>query len=225
MCVRYGWRIPNTPSHCQCGEKNSVDYALMCKKGGYVILRHNRLRDLEAELMKEVCTDVRTEPTLLPIANRSNVSGNTTDQGRPDVSGVGVWSPMEKTFIDVRIFHPNAPTYISKDLPQVYKTHEREKKRDYNNRIIQVENASFSPIVLSTFGGMGEEASRFHNRLAKLIADKRNEYYSHVINFIRTRIRFSLLKSVLISLRGIRGRKDDNLAPISSLSYNLIRSD
>ena len=164
--------------------------------------------------MKEVCTDVRTEPSLLPIANRNNVSGNTTDQGRPDISGVGVWSPMEKTFIDVRIFHPNAPTYVSKDLSQVYKTHEREKKRDYNYRIIQVENASFSPIVMSTFGGMGDETARFHNRLAKLIADKRNESYPHVINYIRTRVRFSLLKSVLT-----------RPAPISSLSYNLIISN
>ena len=95
MCLRYGWRIPNTPSHCQCGEKNTIDHALMCKKGGYVCLRHNRLRDLEAELMREVCSDVRTEPALIPIANKNNVNGNTTDQGRPDVSGVGVWSPME----------------------------------------------------------------------------------------------------------------------------------
>ena len=113
-------------------------------------LRHlnNRLRDLEAELMKEICTDVRKEPSLLPITNRNNVSGNTTDQGRPDVSGVGVWSPVEKTFVDVRIFHPNAPTYVSKDLPQVYTTHEREKKRDYKNRLSLVENACFSSIVM-----------------------------------------------------------------------------
>ena len=32
---------------------------LICKLGGYVSLRHNRVRDLEAELMKEVCHDVR----------------------------------------------------------------------------------------------------------------------------------------------------------------------
>ena len=58
---------------------------------------------------------------------------------------------------------------------QVYRTHEREKKRTYNERIIQVEKGSFTPIVVSTFGGMGQEAESFHKRLAQLISEKRNE--------------------------------------------------
>ncbi len=33
---------------------------------------------------------------------------------------------------------------------------------------------------------------------------KRNEKYSHVINFVRVRLRFALLRSVLISIRGVR---------------------
>ena len=49
--LRYGWRVLNTPSYCQCSEKNSVDHALSCKKGGYIIMRHNKLRDLEAKLL------------------------------------------------------------------------------------------------------------------------------------------------------------------------------
>ena len=28
-------------------------------KGGYVMMRHNCIRDLEAEIMQEVCSDVR----------------------------------------------------------------------------------------------------------------------------------------------------------------------
>ena len=37
ICLRYGWRVPNTPSHCQCGKKNDLDHTLSCAKGGYVI--------------------------------------------------------------------------------------------------------------------------------------------------------------------------------------------
>ena len=48
VCLRYGWSIPNTPSFCQCGQKNSIDHTLSCKKGGYVVMRHNKVRDLEA---------------------------------------------------------------------------------------------------------------------------------------------------------------------------------
>ena len=54
VCLRYGWNIPNTPSYCQCKSENDVNHALNCKLGGYVAMRHNRVRDLEAALMKEV---------------------------------------------------------------------------------------------------------------------------------------------------------------------------
>ena len=69
----------------------------------------------------------------------------------------------------------------------------------YNERIIQVEKGSFTPIVMSTFGGMGEEANRHHKRIALLISGKRNENYDDVLNFIRTRLRFTLLKSILLA--------------------------
>ena len=121
---------------------------------------------------------------------------------------------------DIRIMHPNSPSYRDKDIDQVYRQHEREKKRTYNERIIQVEKGSFTPIVMSTFGGMGVEAERFHKRIAELIALKRHETYSSVINFIRTRLRFCLLKSVLTSLRGVRGKSThEKVLPVSSLSF------
>ena len=223
VCLRYGWQVPNTPNFCYCKEENSVDHALSCKMGGYVSMRHNRIRDLEAELMREVCNDVRIEPELLPLENDETITGNRAQKARLDVSGNGIWGPQEKTFLDVRIMHPNSPSYRNKDISQVYIQHEKEKKRAYNDRIIHVEKASFTPIVMSTFGGMGPEADRFHQRLATLISVKRNETYASVVNFIRTRLRFCLLKSVLMSIRGVRGRSvREKISPISSLSFNLI---
>ena len=111
ICLRYGWNIPNTPNFCQCGEKNNIDHTLNCKKGGYVALRHNRVRDLEADLMKEVCHNVQVEPELLPIANDGSRQGNRAEKARLDVAGVGVWGAYEKTFLDIRIMHPNSPSY------------------------------------------------------------------------------------------------------------------
>ena len=35
-----------------------MNHALICKKGGFVIRRHNEIRDLEAELLDEVCISV-----------------------------------------------------------------------------------------------------------------------------------------------------------------------
>ena len=130
---------------------------------------------------------------------------------------------MEKSFIDVRVFHPNAPTYKNKSTRQVYRIHEQQKKRVYNERVMQIEKASFTPILMSTFGGMG--ANKFHKRLALLIAEKKNERYEDVLSYMRTRLRFCVLRSTLLSIRGIRGKmkKTEETTPISDLTYNLMR--
>ena len=222
LCLRYDWKIPSIPSHCHCGKKNDINHALSCKKGPYVCFRHNKIRDLEAEFMREVCTDVKIEPELIPLTN-IQLSGNDSKKARTDVSGIGVWAPFERSFIDVRIIHLNCESYINKDKSKVYESHENQKKNAYNERILNVEKGTFTPVVMSTTGGCAVEADKFHKRLAVLIAEKRHENYADVLNYIRTRLRFCLLKSTLIALRGIRGRqKRDDTTPLSSISYNLI---
>ena len=189
-------------------------------------MRHNKIRDLEAEIMQEVCQDVKIEPTLLPVVNDNLLAATTnqTENARLDVSAIGVYGPHEKTFLDIRIMHPNCPSYVNKSIEKVYEEHEKSKKREYNERVIQVEKGSFTSIVFSTFGGMGKETTVYHKRIAQLIAKKRGETYSSVMNFMRTRLRFCLLKSVLTSIRGIREKRTTRnfIAPISSLSFNLI---
>ena len=46
---------------------------MICQRGGLVIQRHNKIRDLEAELLDMVCYDVAIEPTLQPLAVRSSI--------------------------------------------------------------------------------------------------------------------------------------------------------
>ena len=96
------------------------------------------------------------------------------------MSGVGVWGSYERTFLDIRVVHPDAQSYINKRIKKIYETHEKEKKRAYNERAIQVEKGTFTPIVVSTFGVMGIEAGRYHKRIATLISEKWNERYSDV---------------------------------------------
>ena len=189
-------------------------------------MRHNRIRDLEAEIMKEVCHDVKVEPELLPLDTEVDRNGNVKKRARADVSGIGVWGSYERSFLDVRIVHPNAPSYEDKPIEKVYETHEKQKKRTYNERVIQVEKGSFTPIVMSTFGGMGAEAKKYHKRMATLISEKRKERYSDVMSYIHTRLRFSILRSVLTAVRGVRGKTTrEKTSPISSISFNLIGND
>ncbi|CAH3184461.1 unnamed protein product [Porites evermanni] len=74
----------------------------------------NCIRDLEAELMQEVCSDVRIEPELMPLDNNLMRNGNNAENSRLDVSGIGVWGSFERTFLDRRVMHPNAPSYVDK---------------------------------------------------------------------------------------------------------------
>ena len=119
--------------------------------------------------------------------------------------------------------HPNSPSYENMTPNEIYSLHEKAKKRSYNNRIMQVEKGSFTPLIFSTTGGMGPECARYHKRVAELIANKRGELYSDVVSHMRTRIRFALLKSILIAIRGERGRRRNvREAPMADLSLNLI---
>ena len=224
LSIRYGWRIKNMPLHCACGNVNNIDHSLSCKTGGYIIFRHNRVRDTVAEILKEICKDVRTEPELIPIESDFNrqTSDNKADKARLDVSCVGLWSPLEKTFLDIRVFHPCAPSYKDKPLKASFQIHEKQKKRAYNSRVINVEKSTFTPMVFTTLGAMSPECKTLIRRSATLIAEKRKEKYADVMGYISTKLRMSLLKSILLSVRGSRGTSRGTGKPISSVAFNLI---
>ena len=215
IALRYNFSIQVMACHCACGSKNSIDHALICRLGGYTIMRHNEVRNIEADLLKEVCRDVQVEPALIPLSGQQfPASTNHQDMARLDVSARGLWAPMEKAFFDVRIFHPNASSNRSKPLPQLYRAHENEKKRMYNQRIIEVEHATFTPLVFSTSGGESPECLRFHRRLASLLSSRRNETYAETITYIRRKVRFCILRTTLIAIRGYRKPKMQGVVPI-----------
>ncbi len=103
----------------------------------------------------------------------------------------------------------------------MYRSHECEKKRKYNARVLQVEKASFTPLVFSTTGGMGDEADHFYTHLALKISNKTGQRYCDTIAFIRRRLRFDLLRTCVISLRGYRGRQCAKPMDIECLDLNL----
>ena len=186
-------------------------------------MHHNNIRDLEASLLKDICKDIKIEPELMPLGNSETQSSNTAEKARLDVSAVGIWSSMERTFLDIRVMHPNSPSYMDTTPDQLYSQHEREKKRMYNDRILQVEKGSFSPLIFTTTGGMGPGCTKYHKRVAELLPNKRGESYADVMNFIRTRIRFALLRSTLIAVRGERGKRRRGVGEaLSDLSLNLV---
>ena len=86
--------------------------------------------ETEAEIMREVCRDVQTEPTLLPInENDYQKKVNTADNARLDNSVRGMWNSCEKTFSDIRITYPTSQSYSGKSLAGVYNTNNMKNRR------------------------------------------------------------------------------------------------
>jgi len=52
IALRYDWTIDGIPKHCDCGAPTDIDHCLSCKLGGYVIFRHNQIRDSVADIMR-----------------------------------------------------------------------------------------------------------------------------------------------------------------------------
>ena len=65
--LRYGWEFNDIPTVCVCGDLFDAGHAIICMRGGYIIQRHNEIRDLEVEILQAVCTDVEMEPVLQEI--------------------------------------------------------------------------------------------------------------------------------------------------------------
>ena len=102
------------------------------------------------------------------------------------------------------MFNPFARTYANQTIQSAYRQNEKDKRRNYERRIIEIEHGSFTPIVLSATGGMGPSARIFYKRLASVISLKHSAPYSETMKMIRCKLGFSLIDSANLCLRGAR---------------------
>jgi hypothetical protein len=165
LSLRYGWQPFNCPTHCDCGTPFTVDHVLSCPKGGFPSLRHNEIRDTLANWMTEVCNNVHTEPTLQPLSGEilSGATAIREDEARLDIVADGLWGGRsERTYFDVRVFNPYAPSNRHQTQSAAFRKHEKMKRRAYEQRVRDVEHSSFVPLILSLNGGLGNGTSPHH---------------------------------------------------------------
>ncbi len=93
LCLRYGWHPGHLPTECACGRRFTVDHALSCHCGGFPSLHHNKIRDVTADLLNEICHNVSTELELQPLSGESLIlrTANSQDGARLDVKAQGFW--------------------------------------------------------------------------------------------------------------------------------------
>ena len=106
--------VTRVTTHCACGSSNDLQHSLSCHKGGFIIDRHNELRDITADIVSERCNNVTIEPTLAPLTGETFqlASSNTSDEARSDISARGFWIRGQTAFADIRVFNPLAKSCI-----------------------------------------------------------------------------------------------------------------
>ena len=207
LAIRYGYDLDGLPAGCVCGAALTMDHAFTCPCGGYPMARHDTLRDLLANVLTEVLPDVETEPVLLPHEGEDlpGCTANRSREARLDIRAQGFWSRQQDAFFDVRVTHPKASLLSRSEVLRQLSRHESQKKREYGACIINVDRGSFTPLVFSTNGLCARESSMFLKSLASLIVSKHDDIpFSVVMNRLRTRISFCLLRWCITCFRGCR---------------------
>ena len=69
------------------------------------------------------------------------------------------------------------------------------------------------------------QCSTFYKRLAELLAEKNDQPYPEVASYIRTRLSFSLIRVIIICLRGWRGKIKEPICGLSEIDIPSVVED
>ena len=222
--IRYDRALKNLPSKCACGKRFDLTHAMNCNRGGFISNRHDSIRNFEAKLLKQVCNDVQIEPHLQPVSEGvrfHHASANTRNDARLDVRAKGFWREGQNAFFDVRVTNADNMSQRDKTVESVLRSHEQEKKRQYNARVMEIEQGTFTPIVLTVKGVTGHEANIYHKILAQKIASKSGERYEDITRLIRIKTSFLVLRAALMCLRGSRTVYSRNIEACEDFAFTL----
>jgi hypothetical protein len=215
--IRYGWTLLDLPVTCACGVAFNVQHALDCKLGGLRIIQHNEVRDTIAQVMREAGhSTVEIEPQLQPLDGEvfDYKSANKEDEARSDIKCCGFFRNMRQAYFDVKVVSPFARSNVQLKPAQLFKNAERSKMREYHERILNVEQADFCPLVFTCSGGMAPKSHAVMKRLAEKLSAKQNLSLSVVSGWLRCRLSFALLRTTLLCVRATRSKKiayDNNI--------------
>ena len=104
---------------------------------------------------------------------------------------------FEKAFVDVRVLNPCTQSNHQSPLASVYRRHEQEKRRQYEQRLCEV---LLSPHLSCQLLEVWAELLPHSN----MISEKRNTEYSQTVNWIHCKLRFALLRASIRSARSSR---------------------
>ena len=160
----------------------------ICPVGGLPIVRHNEIRDITADWLNEICLDVEKEPQLQPL-NDETILPRTANR-EDEAAGCIFWC---------KGFPPPTRQATETPVPALYRQHELGEKREYGDRIREIEHASFTPLIFSTTGGLTKEITVAYKRIAEMLALKRKLHYSITLTWMRCMLSFALIRCAVMA--------------------------
>ena len=124
LCLRYGWTPERLLSLCPCWQVFSVAHAFSCPKGALPSIRHNHVRDIMAQLLTKVCSNVGIEPTLQPLSGESFPlrSTNVEEGARLDIKAQNFRDNSKRSaYFDVHVFNAHASTNSNASMKACYR--------------------------------------------------------------------------------------------------------
>ena len=183
------------PANCDGCGATSLEHTLDCKKGGLVTQHHNEVRDVIGDLASVVFKEVVKEPVVQEANDAEGVPSLIAD-----LSIRGVWQPQTVALFDVRVTDTDTPQQV---VSAILSSAEEAKKKKYS-KAATLHRASFTPLVVSVNGVLGQEANFFIKHLAQKLAHKWEKSNSEVLGWMRARLSFAILRATNLCLRGSR---------------------
>ena len=81
-------------------------------------------------------------------------------------------------FFYMRVTHVNSTSQAAKTTTSIIKSHEASKKREYLQRMMDIEHKFFTQLVFGTNRGMGKECKMIIKHLSTTLAEKTNQSYA-----------------------------------------------
>ena len=191
MLVKWRLGLNLFPEKATCGSCPSQildrfgQHALTCKRGPGICRRHNTLRDCIADY----CRRAQLNPTL-------EAGSGYLNQTRPADILLPTWNLGRDAALDVTVVNPlNNFNIEGAIIPGQITEEAADRKHRNNDAKCRELGWECIPIVVSTYGGWGSEASVFLDSLSSRVAMQTVSAKADIKRALFTRLSCTLMRA------------------------------
>ena len=172
-----------------------IVHALRCSRGSFPSICHNKIRDITADLLREVCHSIGMKPRLQHVTEEQLTyrSANKKDNARLDIVATSFWRRDGSSSLS------SQATVILPYLNATAETKSRSKEHN-TNEYIKLNMLPSLRWYSPTSGGMAPTANVVYKRIAPMITSKYDKIYSRTMYWIQCKVNFPLIHIAIMCL-------------------------